>query len=302
MAYSVDSPESKKPFYIFYDCRTTDKDLRVDKIIEIAGIIFTSKLTPKSRKELKSTHSHEFTSLCYSDRELGPSTQKLTGLSKEDLKDEPPLDEVLTNFFDWIDCSVAKASELDDEDYMPVLVAHSGNTLNFFMLFKEIDCYPLLIRQFKRLNLHYADTYYVFQELKSDSSYEEELASLSIQKIYRAYFKNYFDDSRAIYSAKALGKIFAEGAPSGDLELLKKYTQSRKDMEASEEEVKRFREAWIRPSKAKIILSKGITYEIMVKEYRKSPKDFRLFLKRKCGIINARPELIYHFRTKYRAS
>jgi len=301
MASSIeDSPDGKKPLYIFYDCRTTDRDLRVDKIIEIAGVIFTSRFNPKTRKELKSSRSHEFTSLCYSDLELGPSTQKLTGFTKADLKEEPPLDEVLMNFFEWIDCSVCKASEMDDEDYMPVLVAHSGNALDFFMLFKEIDCYPLLIRQFKRLDLHYLDTYYIFQELKTESSHEDELASLSIQKIYRAYFKNSFDDSKAINSAKALCKVFAEGPPSTEMELMKKYTQSRKEMEAWEEEVKKFREAWIRPSKAKLILSKGVTYDTMVKAYRKSPKDFRLFLKKKCGIVNARPELIYHFRTRYR--
>ncbi len=302
MAYSVadDSPEAQTPLYIFYDCRTTDRDLRVDKIIEIAGIICMPQLSTKSKKELKSSRSHEFSSLCFTDRELGPSTQKLTGLTKEDLKDESPLDEVLINFFEWIDCSVSKASEIDDEDYMPVLVAHSGNALDFFMLLKEIESYPLLIRQFKRLNLHYLDTYYVFQELKNDASYEEELANLSIQKIYKAFFRNSFDDSKAIKSVKALYKLFTDGPLAAETDLLNKYTHTRKEMEAWEEEVKKLREAWIRPSKAKLILSKGITYDIMVKEYKTSPKDFRMFLKRKCGIINARPELIYHFRTRYR--
>ena len=290
--------EHKTPLYFFYDSETTDRDVKVDKIIEVAAVIHLATLKPGARRELRRSDSHEFSSLCFCDRELGEIPQQLIGLTKDDLKNEPPLEEVLNSFFEWIETSIATASKLDREDYIPVLVAHSGNILDFPMLLKEVDRSPSLSRQFKHLNIRFVDTFYVFKDLKRNKpTYRVKLESLSMQNIYNAYFPFPYEGHRALPDARALCKIFSDAPPANEMAVFQKYTQNRDELSILEEQIKKFREASISPPKAADILAKGITYEKIVGEYQRSPRNFRMFLRSECGIGNPRPELIQHFRS-----
>ena len=294
------SSTRKTPLYFFYDCETTDSDVKVDKLIEIAAVIHLATLKPGARRELKRSDSHEFSSLCFCDRELGKIPQQLIGLTKDDLKNEPPLEEVLKRFFDWIEASIATANELDKEDYIPVLVSHSGSMLDFPMLLKEVDCSPSLTCQLKRLNFRYVDTFYVFKDLKrSKPAYRFKLESLSLKNIYKAYFHFPYEGHRALADARALCKIFSEASPAEDIEIFKKHTQDQVEMVALEQHIQKFRNASINSSKALDILAKGIKFDTLVTEYQRSSATFQTYLRTACGIRNPRPEVIQYFRTKY---
>ncbi len=298
-ATSLGKMADKTPLYFFYDSEATDRDVKVDKIIEVAAIVHTNTLTPRAKRELTRSASHEFSSLCFCDRELGEVPQKLIGLTKKDLKDEPPLEEVLKRFFEWMEESIATANRLDHEEYTPVLVAHSGNMLDFPLLLQEVDRSPLLNKKYSKLNIRFVDTFYVFKHLKrSMPSYNYKLRNLALKNLYQTFLHEPYKGHRALADARALCQIFTEGEPAKDIGVFKKYTLDRKEMTAVEEDTQKFKKASIYAGKSADLLAKGITYDTLVRQYQRSPMSFQAYLRSTCG-INPKPEVIQYFRAHH---
>ncbi len=183
--------EGKKPLYIFYDCETTGRDVETDKIVEIAAVVHLASLKSETNRQFKRNASHEFVSLCFCDKELCEIAQELTGLTKKDLQDEPPLEEVLRRFFVWISEVISTTDRLERTEHAPVLVAHSGNRLDFPLIVKETDKFPFLLEKFQQLNIRFVDTFQVFKDLKrSKASYRMQLESLSMENMYKEYFRD----------------------------------------------------------------------------------------------------------------
>ena len=289
--------ETKEPLYFFYDCETTGLEIDKDKIIEIAAVIHTTNLPPRIAQELKRGKADEFTSLVYCERELHQVTQELTGLTLADLRREPRLEVVLNDLFDWINESVTKVSEMDGRSYSPVLAAHSGPRLDYPILFFELKGLRSvsLLHKFQRLNLNYVDTFEVLKDLQiSDPSYKE-LEKLGVHYIYLKYFRTEYEGHRALDDAKALRRIFSEAPPASKIFLFRKYSQSKEGLEMTREQTTKFNTAWISSTKARELLMKGITYERVAEESRRSREAFLCFLKNECCIRKPRQELIQHF-------
>ena len=282
----------KEPLYFFYDIEATGINPNEDRIIEIASTIHTSKLQSRTRQELERNKSHEFSSLCYCEKELSTIAEELTGLTRRDLIGQPQLKVVLKDLFDWIKASISKASEIDRKKYVPVLVAHSGPKLDFPLLFLEVDSSLSLACQFKNLDLHYVDTFSVLKDLKRNKLSYRQLESLSLKNIYKTYFGVAYEGHRALADAKALCKIFSDAAPASDIHMFIKHMYTRYEVE----QIEKFRGASIYTSKTIELLQKGITYERLVTEYQRSPVRFVSFLRESCGITRPRRELIDHFK------
>ncbi len=280
----------KRLLYFFYDCEATGLNVEVDRIVEVAAVIHLASLRPQVQRELR--HNDKFSSLCYSDRELGEVPQRLTGLTRDDLRDEPPLEEVLKRFFEWMEVSIATANRLDHEEYTPVLVAHGGNALDFPMLVTEINGIPLVKRKFRSLGLRYMDTFSVLAELKR--SRKLDVDKLSMKAVYEKLFSMPYQGHRALVDAQALCKIYTEAEPAND----RKYIQSQEEMLAMKEQGRKFKEASIGFEKASELLAKEITYEEMVRQYQTSPHTFKSFLRMECQIRHPKQqqEIMRHLR------
>ncbi len=285
----------KRLLYFFYDCEATDLDVEVDRIVEVAAVIHLASLRPRVQRELR--HNDKFSSLCYSDRELGEVPQRLTGLTRDDLRDEPPLEEVLKRFFEWMEVSIATANRLDHEEYTPVLVAHGGNILDFPMLVNEINRIPLVKKKFHSLGLRYMDTFSVLAELKR--SRKLNVDKLAMKAVYEALFFTPYQGHRALADAQALCKIFTEAQPANDISIFRKYIQSQEEMLVMKEQGRKFKEASIGFAKASELLAKEITYEKMARQYQTSPHHtFKSFLRMECQIRHPKQqqEIMSHLR------
>ncbi len=281
----------KKPLFFFYDCEATDLDVEEDRIVEVAAVIHLASLRPQVQRELRLNDN--FSSLCYSDRELGEVPQRLTGLTRDDLRDEPPLEEVLTRFFEWMEVSIATANRLDHEEYTPVLVAHGGNALDFLLLDRAIQSSRSLKRTVHRLNLRYLDSYPVFIELQQRRKLQ--VNRLNLQNIYSTLFRSPLEAHRALADAQALCRIFSESHLSREINVVLKFIQNREEMSEMEKHLKNFEKVPIKRFLAYTILAKGITYQVMCREYGRNPEGFRGYLRR-CGINRPKPQQIEHFR------
>ncbi len=293
-AFSI--PDGCEPLYFFYDCETTGLDPRTDSVIEIAAMVYSKAL---SRHRVRRP---EFQSLCYTDHKLSAMAKQLTGLTNEDLQGEPPLREVLHEFFGWIQQTVRNASEREGRRYIPVLASHSGPKLDFPMIFNAVEkAGPPLQTEFDDLNLHYVDTFNVFKRLQSTGKYPLQLRKLGLSHIYQAYFAESADAHRALKDAKHLCKIFSD-APPADVfvAMLRGYVQDKDGMSFMKEQVSRF--ALLMPSNCikgnQVIdlLHKGISYEDMLEKSRKSDRDLRSFLAGECGFARPKEDLVRAFR------
>lgn len=294
---------SQEPLYFFYDCETTGLKVGEDKIIEIAAVIHTNSLSRGTGDSLKRGRNHEFSSLCYCEKELSEEAQRLTGLTLQDLKYEPKIADVLNKLFDWISHSVSRVTELERKHYIPVLTAHSGPRLDFPMLHYDIEIlgsHPLQ-RKFRQLNLHYADTHSVFKKLKCSNPRYSNLESLGVDKIYEHYFRERRMGHRALGDARDLCKIFSEALPARELmAAVREHIQTKEGLVLMQEQLPKFHEAWINFNKAKDLLRDGITYERLVQEYQSSSEaNFYHFLRNTCGITRPKVELLAHFKEKY---
>ena len=296
MAFGIGSKSrNKEPLYFFYDCETTGTVPGEDQMVELACVIHTSGLKSMTRQELERSKSHEFSSLCYCEKELSPTAQRLTGLRQCDLRGQPQLGEVIMKLFVWIKDSITTTSKLEGREYVPVLVAHSGSQLDFPMLYLQVDSSAVLMEQLKTLHLHYVDTFSVFKDLKRSQLSYRRLESLSLQNIYITYFGAPYEGHRALADARALCKIFSDAPPAHDIHTFTKHTLTREDTEKRTEEIEKFREASIHPTKSIELLQRGITLDKLISEYKRSPVLFTSFLRNKCGITRPRPELMAYF-------
>jgi len=272
----------------------TGLDMVEDQIIEVAAVLHLASLKPGARKEIRQ-QKFEFSSLCHTDIELDEKAQELTRLTKDQLIHEPPLEEVLTRFFDWIGQWVDMARRADKENYQPVLAAHGGNRLDYPMIFREVDHSPALKEKFESLNLLFVDTFLVFKDLERQRILRR-VEHMNLMEIYDAYFNDCPKSHRAPTDARALCKIFTEARPRQHMDLFIKYIKTRDDAVYAEAQIQKFRQASIGAFRGADLLSEGITYEMLVKEYQRSPRSFRLFLQRKCHIKYPKEDTIKYFR------
>ena len=285
---------NNKPLYFFCDFEMTGLDMVTDQIIEVAAVLHLASLKPGVRQEIRK-NKFEFSSLCHTDKELDEKPQQLTHLTKDRLTHEPPLEEVLTRFFDWIAQCVAIAMRAGKENYRPILAAHGGNRLDYPMIFREVDNSPALRAKFEPLNLLFVDTFFVFKELERQRILRR-IENMYLMTIYSAYFGSSPEGHRALTDAKALCRLFTEAKPGEKMHLFLNYIETRADTVFAEKQLQKFRQAFIGPFKGADLLTDGITYEMLVAQYRRSPQSFKGFLERKCQIKYPKQDTIKHFK------
>ena len=278
-----------KPLFFFYDCEATGLRIGYDRIIEVAAVLYTKGLQHRPR---------EFSSLCKSGIDLSPEAEKLTGLTKYALRNEPPVHEVLEEFFDWIRETVRSVSRKEGRGYIPVLVAHGGHLLDFPMLETAVKKLGArnerLKRKFHDLNLHYADTLRVLKD--PDLAEKHKLESFRLKDVYKAFFGRPIEGHRALEDAKALLKIFSEAALADEfMATLQRHIQSQEGAEIARQQIRQFKDAKIKVPKAVELLQKNITFEDVLRESQKSEESFARFLRAKCGITDPDRELLEHF-------
>lgn len=297
---SVENSLRGEPLYFFYDCEATGLDAKSDRIIEIASIVCTYGLNPRTARVLQQD-DHQFTKLCYCTHPINPESAKVLTITLEDLKDAPRLEEVLKQFCDWIESKVSAARTSDRIEYTPVLVAHSGNLLDYPLLFNEIDrigSYELK-RKFECLNLHFADSYTAVRQLARSRHYFTSFPGLGIRDLHRGLLGYPHEGHRALQDAQALLNIFTQSERSKQSDLfaeLRKLIISKQSVLFLRDQVPKFQAASINGAKAEQLLMKGVTYEKLQREYRISPRTFLTYLRSTCGIKHPKAELLEHFR------
>ena len=161
------TPLPDNPLYIFYDCEATGRNPKEDRIIEIGAVVCTQGLDPGTARVLQRDDQCTFTSLCYCTHPIDPKAAEILTLTLDHLKGAPKPKDVLRSFCDWIEDTVRTAEQRSRSKCTPVLVAHSGNRLDYPLLFKEIELARshTLTQKFKGLNLHYTDSYSAIRQL-----------------------------------------------------------------------------------------------------------------------------------------
>lgn len=99
-AYSDKKSKTYPTDYVVFDTETTGLEPEIDKIIELSAI-----------KYINNEPVDSISFLINPKQKLNPFITKLTGIKDKDLIEQPTIDEVLPNFFDFV------------EDY--VLIAHN---------------------------------------------------------------------------------------------------------------------------------------------------------------------------------
>ena len=303
-AYSTTSTfEGGKPLYFFYDCEATGRNDKEDKIIEIGAILCTYSLDSGTAQALTRDDQHEFSSLVHCTHPISPGAAEILTLTLDDLKDAPKPKVVLTSFFEWIDEMVNLAARRDKCNYTPVLVAHSGNRLDYPLIFKTIEetGSHTLKRKFEALNLHYTDSHSAFRQLaRTDRNYQD-LPGLGVKHLHQLLLRKSYDGHRALPDAKALHNIFTQCSPlkqPGLFREIRNIIQTKEGIEITTDQVPKFLKARIKPAKAEELLKKGITYEKVLREYQRNPRNFRRYLQISCGITRPKQELLDHFKEK----
>ena len=222
-------------------------------------------------------------------------------LTLDDLKDAPKPKDVLTSFCDWIEDTVRTAEQRAARNrYIPVLVAHSGNRLDYPLLFKEIEqvCSHTLTEKFKDLNLHYTDSHSAIRQLARNDRFFDDLPGLGVKDLHQALLHRSHDGHRALPDAEALYNIFTQCGRAKQAEFfrgIRKFILTKEGVELINKQIPKFLEARITPSKAEELLMKDITYEKMLREFTRSPDNFKQYLRTRCGIKRPKQELLDHF-------
>lgn len=272
-------PKATKPsdcLYIFYDCEASGEDVGCDQIIELAAVV-TSRTDPP------------FQYLCRTDKDISPKTTELTGLTKEDLRDDKPrLPDVLEMLFDWISERLDQATKERGVQCTPVLVAHGGLSLDFPMLMAEVERLGggyrtvfshVLYQRIETLNLHFGDTYTVCKSLKEkEDPVMKGIERLGQQKLYQTFFPGEeYRPHRALRDAQALRRLFTESPLSNHLGEL--------EMKSPLEAYKHWKAIQLKPvaikfEKAKRLVNiKGVYLEHMEQHYRQYPDRFGGYLR-----------------------
>ena len=279
-----------KPLYIFYDCEATGRDAQDDRIIEVGAVVCTYGLSPRTARALSDQEKDTFTSLCYCTHPIDPEAAKILPLTLRDLVDAPKLEEVLISFCDWIKERVGVAERNEYGTFTPVLVAHSGNLLDF----------PLK-HKFEGLDIHYTDSHSTVRQLARSHQFYRSLPGKGVKDLHQGLLNRPYVGHRALADAQALHDIFMKCSMDKHLQLfgeLRKFVQNKQGVEFQREQMPKFREAGITAAKAEELLMKGITYDKMLEEYRYSPHSFTRYLADTCGITKPKQELLDHFMFK----
>ena len=289
------------PVYFFYDCETTGLDTKEDRIIELAAVLDTLHLPPGAPHPLGKDDS--FTSLCYCTKELSSNSAEMVGLTLADLKYEPKLSDVLEAFFTWIERKVSEVERKSRTKCTPVLAAHSGTRLDFPVLFAELERInrsPLdksssqIVRRFHSLNLNFVDTFFVCKKLEGNPIFKR-CESLSVKAIYNHFFPcNPYGDHRALSDAKALNKVFTESPLSSKFDVLREMVKST-DVAYLKWKQFEMKRAGIHRKKAEVLVRQRIYLQDMEKEYKKSPRTFKHFLRQTVDIKYPSDELMEYF-------
>ena len=298
------TPLQGDPLYIFYDCEATGRDHKEDRIIEIGAVVCTQDLDPGTARVLQQDNRHKFTSLCYCTHPIHPKAAEILTLTLDDLKDAPKPKDVLASFCDWIEDTVRIAERRAAHNrYIPVLVAHSGNRLDYPLLFKEIEHVHshTLTKKFKDLNLHYTDSHSAIRQLARTDRFYQDLPGLGVKDLHEALLNKPYDGHRALPDAEALYNIFTQCGRAKQAEFfreIRKFIQTEEGVKLTNEQIPKFLEARIKPAKAEELLMKGITYNKILEEYRYFPRTFTRYLADTCGITKPKQELLDHFMYK----
>ena len=222
-------------------------------------------------------------------------------ITLDHLKGAPKPEDVLISFYDWIEDTVRIAEQRSRGKYTPVLVAHSGNRLDYPLLFKEIvlACSHTLTQKFKDLNLHYTDSHSAIRHQARKDRFYQDLPGLGVKDLHKAFLGKSYDGHRALPDAEALHNIFTkcgvakQGALFGEI---RRFVLTKERVEFTIEQIPKFMTAHINPAKAEELLMKEITYEKMLQEYKHSPGNFQRYLREQCTIKRPKQELLDHFK------
>ena len=288
-----------KPLYIFYDCEATGLNVETDRLIEIGAILCTENLTPKTAQILQ--QDNQFTSLCYCTHPINPESAKVLTLTLQDLQGAPSTVEVLNRFRLWIKERVSMAEQSERTIHTPVLVAHSGNRLDYPLLFKEVELaagsYSLKYN-FRQLKLHYTDSHSAIRQLARTDRFFQDLPGLGVKDLHLSLVGRPYDGHRALPDAQALYDIFTKSSKQRSLfGEIYKFIKSKEGVEMTIEQIPKFLNARIKPAKAEELLLKGITYDDILQQYKRRPHKFESYLKRTCGITKPKMELLDHFKS-----
>lgn len=293
------------PLYFFYDCEATGKVVHENKIIEIAAVLYTKNLEPQlSRdqiRELSRVGEDHFQSLCHCTKPLHPKAAEMTGLTLADLRYEPPLPTVLQSLIDWITAKIDLVESFSGSKYCPVLVAHSGSTFDFPLIFAELERgkHSDLERKLASMTLHFADTFAACKMLSiaSDPLFSR-VKELSVEYLHKHFFPSEpFEAHRALADARTLCKLFTDSPLSGKLDTLRSTIQNidivRKKWKAIELQ-KAGINSWRKAEE--IVFERGVTLNDMEREYRYGfPGKFENYLRRTVGIKFPGEELLDYF-------
>jgi DNA polymerase III epsilon subunit family exonuclease len=107
--------------YVSFDLETTGKNHRSDEIIEIGAV-----------KIKDGEPGEEFNALVKPSHPISSEITDLTGITNDDVKDSPPIQDVLPSFMDFIEDSVLVAHNVDfDYPFLSHALKKSlGRTLN----------------------------------------------------------------------------------------------------------------------------------------------------------------------------
>ena len=294
------TPVQGDPLYIFYDCEATGRNPKEDRIIEIGAVVCTEGLDPATARVLQQDDRRTFTSLCYCTHPIDPKAAEILTLTLDHLKGAPKPNDVLKSFCDWIEETVRTVEQRSRSKYMPVLVAHSGNRLDYPLLFKEIELARsrTLSQKFEGLTLHYTDSHSAIRQLARTDKFYQDLPGLGVKDLHQKFLHEPYDGHRALPDAEALHNIFTK---CGNLRKpalfreIRKFIQTKENIELTNDQIPKLLKAHIKPAKSEELLMKGITYEKMLREFKRSPDKFEHYLRSRCGIKKPKRELLEHF-------
>ena len=188
-----------------FDLETTGVDITKDRIVEIAAV--------HAHGDIR-MNCESFSTTVRVDPDIlkdrGEEAFAVHGITNEEIKEGPTLEQAWTRFLRWIDDVVNSAtkyeSESDDDVGSPallenpvvVLVAHNGIRFDFPLLMCELLRHNLSASVFERW--YFVDTLHVFKDLNHYSC-------IKLQCLARDTTTDPGDAHRAIDDCIALRKI-----------------------------------------------------------------------------------------------
>ncbi|MDO4814635.1 MAG: PolC-type DNA polymerase III [Gemella sp.] len=165
----------KDATYVVFDVETTGLSAERDRLIEIAAI------KVKNGKEVDS-----FESYINPQMKISELITNITSISNDDVKDAPLEEEVMRDFYNW----------LDDED---ILVAHNA----------KFDL-GMIGKSFERLGIMNELVYSSIDTLVLSRAVNKETSRHGLSAIAKLYKVRLVQHHRAIYDTKATAEVFVK--------------------------------------------------------------------------------------------